>query len=113
MTLSATSKASDILARIERAKGHVVELNAAVAAFLHSQPYEIGTKHNPITRQLIYYLTKVEATPASFSVILGDVLQNLRSALDHLFWLLTVANGKTPGRDTYFPISDTSAKHVD
>ena len=39
-----------------------------------------------------------------WSVILGEILHNLRSALDHLVWQLVLANGQTPGRHNKFPI---------
>src|SRR4029078_6521508 len=39
---------------------------------------------DPESRKLIYYLTSVDPVPASFAIIAGDTLHNLRSALDHL-----------------------------
>jgi hypothetical protein len=107
-----SGKEADIQVRIKRAKKHVVELDTAISVFLDTGPYEIGTKRDPNTRQLIYYLARVENTPADLAAIAGDALHNLRSSLDHLMWLLTLANGQTPGEKTYFPISDDAAKHA-
>lgn len=42
--------------------------------------------------------------PIDWSVRLGEILYNLRSALDHLVWQLVLANGQEPGRHTAFPI---------
>ncbi|MCZ4566206.1 hypothetical protein [Rhodococcus erythropolis] len=43
---------------------------------------------------------------ADLSVLAGEVLYNLRSALDQAAWALIVANGGTPSpRSTYFPIA--------
>ena len=43
---------------------------------------------------------------AALSVLAGEVLYNLRSALDQAAWALIVANGGTPSpRSTYFPIA--------
>ena len=42
--------------------------------------------------------------PIEWSVILGEILYNLRSALDHLVWQLVVANGQTAGHHNAFPI---------
>ena len=39
-----------------------------------------------------------------WSLILGDLLHNLRSALDHLAWQLVVDGGGTPSQDTNFPV---------
>jgi hypothetical protein len=45
-----------------------------------------------------------EEPPIRFGVILGDVLHNLRSALDHLMWQVTLLDGGKPDRQTQFPI---------
>jgi hypothetical protein len=45
-----------------------------------------------------------EPPPPRLGVLLGDVLHNLRSALDHLMWQVTVLDGGTPNRSTQFPI---------
>ena len=42
--------------------------------------------------------------PIEWSVRLGEILYNLRSALDHLVWQLVLANGQNPGRHNAFPI---------
>lgn len=61
-----------------------------------------------------------------WSIIAGDVISNVRAALDHLVWALTVANGNTPPpvpfgkwRRVEFPVErdpakwrDTAKKHL-
>jgi hypothetical protein len=42
---------------------------------------------------------------------MGDVVHNLRSSLDHLAWQLVEAGGGTPGRQTYFPITESVKKY--
>src|SRR5262249_28235966 len=44
--------------------------------------------------------------PLRLSLLIGDGIHNLRSALDHLAWQLVVANHSTPNSETGFPISD-------
>jgi hypothetical protein len=41
--------------------------------------------------------------------IIGDCLQNMRVALDHLAWALAESTGEEPPRNTAFPISLNSA----
>ena len=82
-----------ICLKIERAKEHILNLYTEMRAFLDAKPYVIGTKSNPETRQLIYYLTSVRDAPIRLSVLTGDVLQNLRTALDHLAYNLVAVNG--------------------
>ena len=48
---------------------------------------------------------KQKPVPVEFSFMIGDILHNLRSTLDHLVWQLTIANGKTPDS---FPLAKES-----
>ena len=51
-----------------------------------------------------YFLEIVSRPPAHLSAVLGDCIQNLRVSLDHLAWALVLANHKSPGKWTSFPI---------
>jgi hypothetical protein len=51
------------------------DLEAEIKAFLGTNPYVVGTKRNPQTRQLIYYLVRVQNVPDRIAAIAGDVLQ--------------------------------------
>lgn len=94
--------------KIERANQHIEELKAAVLAFKATDPYKISTKRNPQTRELVYYIVSAEPIPAPIAAILGDILQNLRSVLDHLAYQLFIAAGGDPAKSAhiYFPIFD-------
>jgi len=52
----------------------------------------------------------VEPIPLTFSVVGGDVVQNLRSALDYLVWQLVLIDGEKPGTHTAFPIYTSKSK---
>jgi len=97
--------------KIERAKQHIADLDVARQAFFAAEPYRVGTKHDPQTRKLIYYVVSVEDVPTNILLITGDVIQNLRSALDHLAYQLHLTGtGKTTSKDlVYFPIGGTNA----
>ncbi len=77
-------KLARVRLKIERAKQHVADLDRMLRAFYDTQPYKIGTKRDPNTRKLIYYVTSVEPAPLPILYLAGDAIQNLRSALDHL-----------------------------
>lgn len=49
-------------------------------------------------------MTKSEPPPPDWSVIVGELVHDLRSALDHLVWQLVLANGETPRETSQFPI---------
>jgi hypothetical protein len=113
--MMADDRLAFIRLKIERAKEHIVHLNLRLKAFLDSRPYEVGTRRDPQTRRLIYYLVAVRDVPPDIGLIVGDVIQNLRSALDHLaFQLYLLGPGGQAGGTgsrTYFPIADDSAKY--
>lgn len=100
-------------AKIERAKAHLRMLETEIGTFFRSDPYEVRTRRNQDTRQLIYYMASVPPPPVSVAAIAGDAIQNLRSALDHLaYQLVLVGTGSSgPFNYVYFPIADSAAKY--
>jgi len=102
-----------VRAKVERAKQQLSELDTTLGAFFRTNPYKVGTKRDPQTRRLIYYLVSVRDVPLEISVIAGEVLQSLRSALDHLaYQLVLVGTGQSgPFNHVYFPIFDSASKY--
>jgi hypothetical protein len=113
--MTADERLARVRVKVERAKQHILDLNLRLKAFLNSNPYKVGTYRNPETRQLTYFLTGVRNVPPQIGLVVGDVIQNLRSALDHLaFQLYMLGPGGQAGgagSRTYFPIADDSAKY--
>jgi hypothetical protein len=93
-----------IRAKIERAKKHESELEREVHGFLQSHPYEVRSKQDPQTGEVVYYAAKVDDAPPSIAAISADVLQNLRGVLDHLACDLVEISGNYVTRNTGFPI---------
>jgi hypothetical protein len=98
--------------KVERAKKHIEELQLVLKAFLDARPYKVGTKRDNEGR-LIYYVTSVDEPPSDLAAIVGDVLQNLRSALDHVaFRLVAVGvNGPIKPWQTEYPVADSAAEY--
>jgi hypothetical protein len=92
-------------ALIEELRGHVDPIVAAVNSSIECEREDDGTT-------LVYRLTTVPVVPPEVPAIVGDVLHNARSALDHLAWQLVAFDGGTPNDNTAFPIHDspTNAK---
>ncbi|MFN2452792.1 MAG: hypothetical protein ABR577_01085 [Pyrinomonadaceae bacterium] len=111
--MTADERISLIRVKVERARKHIRDLELEIRAFLDSNPYVIETKPNHQRNALIYYLASVRDTPLTVAAITGDVLCNLRAALDHLAYHLVLVNGGTPIKQTYFPIFDDAAKYID
>lgn len=99
-------------AKLERAKRHYTELDAVLAGFSATKPYKVSTRRNDEGR-LVYYLSGVADIPIDISLITGDVIQNLRSALDQLAYELWVRESNGQGRSTkiYFPIDNDEASY--
>ncbi len=99
--------------KIKRANKHIEELKSAILSFKATDPYKISAKRNPQTRELIYYLVDVQPIPLEIACIAGDILQNLRCALDHLAYrLFRIGAGNiADASHVYFPIFDDAAKY--
>jgi hypothetical protein len=100
--------------KIERAKEHVRDLDAAIGDFLRDEPYRLGAKPHPVVEinHTTLYVAEVKPAPGRLSLLMGDAIHNLRSALDHLAWQLVEAGGGRPDRNTYFPICDTAQQYA-
>jgi hypothetical protein len=98
--------------KLDRARRHFAAMEDVTKAFLASQPYGVETRQDSTSHKLLYVVAKASEPPLEVSLIAGDVLHNLRSALDHLAWQLVQAAGGTPTKDTSFPIFDSSSKYT-
>ena len=58
-----------------------------------------------VDEQVWIYRGPTPTVPVEWSVMIGEILYNIRSALDHLIWQLVLTNGLTPGRHNEFPIA--------
>lgn len=92
-------------AKIERAKKHVLELEAAVGGLVVSKsthPQVIVTEDDRETENVLYKIAHVPSVPDELAAIAGDAIHNLRSSLDLLMSQLIERHTGKPG-DTYFP----------
>ena len=99
MALTAEDRLVLIRAKIERAKKHLIELEAEAAKFRDADSNVIGPQKNPETGdRTINHMHPVSVPLASFNILTtaGDVIQNLRSALDHLAYQLVLVAGVEP-----------------
>lgn len=95
--------------KINRARTHLDELKRLGSAFVDRKPFRLVCEEDPDAGRLAYKVRIFEGIPAEMSVIIGDVIHNLRAALDLLATELAVAGGGS-GKDAYFPFNVDSAK---
>jgi hypothetical protein len=99
--------------KLERAKRHLTDLQNAVRAFFDTKPYKFSGKPNTQTHKTVYTMDSVELIPAEIPLIAGDVIQTLRSALDHVAYQLfrRGPGGKGDSKHIYFPIAENKLKY--
>jgi hypothetical protein len=78
--------------KIARAERHMHDLDVEWRRWLDTNPHRVVPEYRPqapdytqISVHLIYYM---ERPPVLLSVILGEIVHNLRSTLDHLAWAI-------------------------
>lgn len=85
--------------KLARAARHLDELKEAARRYLESHPFQV------VREGAVYSVKIVQTVPPEWGAIVGDVVHNLRSALDLLAWQLVETGGGTPSKDTCFPVS--------
>jgi hypothetical protein len=101
-----------LMAKILRAKKHIKDLSDDLDAFSNSYRDDlVRFEDDQETRERSYYVTSVPDIPMEITTIVGDILHNLRSALDHLAWQLVLNARNEPNEHTYFPIADNAEKY--
>jgi hypothetical protein len=98
-----------LLLKVERAKKYISDLEAEYDRFHQTKPYTFSDSTNPQTGERTYYVEHAEPIPMEFSVIIGDALNNLRCALDHLaYHLVYVGVGAVKSYpDAKFPMGNS------
>jgi hypothetical protein len=99
---------SSAFLKIERAYLRMGEFERERRRFLDANPCKVRPEYDPQADHTNYIVEHVEPIPASISLIVGDAVHNLRSALDHVAASLVRANNKIP-KDTIFPICASEA----
>jgi hypothetical protein len=95
-----------IRAKVARAKTHLDSLFAEMTLFTDSDPFALGTgRPNASRTEWTYPLRLRRPIPIDWGVVLGEVAHDLRSALDHAIYQLSLDfSGKEVERSG-FPIS--------
>ncbi len=92
--------------KVKRAGMHLDELKLGLKAFMDSDPFSISLDFETEPEKVTVQILKANAVPAELLPVIGDVIHNLRSALDHLSYALVKVTGKEPSTKNEFPILD-------
>lgn len=95
-------------AKVKRAGAHLESLYSDIGPFIKAEPepYRFISKVDVETSRYLVRVVIDRDPPIGWSLIVGDFVQNLRAALDHLVWQLVRANGQPPQASSAFPIFD-------
>jgi len=97
-----------IALKIERAYKHIRELQVALSTFYKENRDFLRREIDPESGDHIFKIVSVPEVPEMISVIAGDVLQNLRSALDHMTYRIVVVSPLTTSKkDIFFPFGES------
>jgi len=105
-------------AKVERAKSQLITLQATFQEFFKRHRYSITLAElDRNTGDQIIRVSDAPSVPVEWGVIIGEIVHDLRSALDLLAWQLALLNKACPYGETMFPIyskgrtKDTSKPH--
>lgn len=100
-----------INAKIQRAQDEIKRLAKDIADSCEAQRSLFSEELRPDVGDKIWvFRGETPIVPIEYSVRLGEIVYNLRSALDQLVWQLVHANYKKPGRHNEFPILDDESR---
>src|SRR5271165_1586261 len=99
--------------KISHAKLHRDFVKSEVAEYLKANPYEFVPHASSTQNQPLFVLKPKSPIPEKIGLVVGDCLQNLRTALDYLVWELVLAAKNAPGKENMFPISLTAKSFQD
>ncbi len=93
--------------KIGRAQTHLDELKGRLGVVLDPDRYDFPVEFDPETKRHVYKVRNLPTVDPEWSILIGEVLYQLRSALDHLAWQLVKLDGGTPTKQTQFPVRDS------
>jgi hypothetical protein len=93
--------------KIKRGKSQVAYLKGAIEEACAPERQRFVFERDGQTGEHLYRAFGVPVVRPEWKVIVGEILFNLRSALDHLAWQVVLLAKGTPYKKTNFPIRDT------
>lgn len=98
------------LLKVNRAKDQYFDLKREIDAFLATSPYVVDIVTDPDAKQIRAVLRVQNSPPPHWSVVIGEIIHNLRCSLDYMvFQLVLHHTGAAPSENsrTQFPIYRT------
>jgi hypothetical protein len=101
-------------AKIDRTVDQINTLNPELVEFYNSKPinleYEVEGGENGGLARAVFRVESMREPPQRFGVVAGELVHNLRSALDHLVSQLALLQTDDPSDRLQFPIYESSPR---
>lgn len=109
-----TIQTDSIEAKLQHAEGYLDTIKDEVQSWMNNDPYSIARQTNSnFTRYSLVLRINKEPALRRWSLVVGDIIHNLRCSLDHLVYAVAVhESGQEPPPSwakLMFPICDTGA----
>ena len=91
-------------AKIDRARTSLRNLDSEISHYCNCRIEHTRREALNLGYRAGFLLGGPADLPTEWPVAIGEIAYNLRSSLDHLIWQLVIHNGKTPTRNSQFPI---------
>lgn len=102
------------LSKIKRANTHIAEIHSLLVNFTNTYLYELNIENDAEcgANYLCFDINTSSFPYDDAAAAIGDVVHNLRSSLDHLYYQIILRCGGKPTRWSHFPICDSQDQLV-
>ena len=112
ITMTKGSNVNDLLIecrlRCDRAEEHLCQLNANISSYLEFEKGKVfATMDEKTNIASLGFTAPPEGPPPTFSILIGEIVYNLRASLDYLVFLLALVDSGVEQNRTQFPIYDS------
>jgi hypothetical protein len=95
------------LLKVEWAKTQIQDLESRIKAFADSKPYKRVSQNHPKARNLIFQKIRfVKPVPRVIEIVIGQIVNCLREALDNAGYGIAVVSGKVKPLKCHFPFAN-------
>lgn len=113
-----TIQTDSIEAKLQHAEGYLDAIKDEVQSWMNNDPYSVARQTNSdFTRYSLVLRVNKEPSLERWSLTVGDIVHNLRCALDHHIYAIAIhESGQNPppgGNGLMFPICDSAANFRD
>jgi hypothetical protein len=90
--------------KLQRAAHHIHDLSARCSSFLAEQPFKLLRHDRRRAGETVFRIKAEKPIPAELSLVIGDIVHNMRAALDLTIFPMAAPRADKPGR-IMFPMA--------